>query len=154
MRVNNWKQFLNERKINESNIDVEKLEDILLNVRDILLPISDMGYNIVVDGCFNTVANAPHITISVIGLESRSSLKMTDEVREEFIRMKEYLVSEGFGSIKAIYISSNPFSDTNFLALLVKQGHKLSGRVFFDDFISLKGGEFKKLEFSIFPNYR
>jgi hypothetical protein len=137
------------KSFNESNIDVEKLEDILLNVRDILLPISDMGYNIVVDGCFNTVANAPHITISVIGLESRSSLKMTDEVREEFIRMKEYLVSEGFGSIKAIYITSNVLRKSLYQNSATKNEH-----LFFEEFISLKGGEFKKLEFSIFPNYR
>lgn len=33
-------------------------------------------------------------------------LKFNDEVKEEFIRMSDYLEYEGFNSIKAIYVGS------------------------------------------------
>ena len=78
-------------KVFESNTD-----DIIENVKDILLPINDMGYNISVDHYTN------QLIIRVVTYVDKPLL-LTDEVKEEFIRMKDYLQSEGYNSIEAHY---------------------------------------------------
>jgi hypothetical protein len=74
------------RKYNESNTD-----DVIQTVKDILLPISDMGYDISVTG------DNENLVIRVVSWGDQSLL-INDEVKEEFIRMKDYLESEGFNS--------------------------------------------------------
>jgi len=79
------------KRFNESNTD-----DVIENVKDILLPISDMGYNVSVNGEIN------QLIIRVVTYVDKPLL-ITDEVKEEFIRMKDYLHSEGYDSIEANY---------------------------------------------------
>ena len=64
-------------------------------------------------------------------------LKVTDEVKEEFIRMSDYLEYEGFNSIEAIYVGSQMWF------------HSLpdSGRVDFSKFISIDSGNIMRLVF-------
>ena len=71
--------------------------DVIENVKDILLPISDMGYEISV-----TVDDELGLIIRVVSWGDQSLL-ITDEVKEEFMRMKDYLQSEGYNSIEAHY---------------------------------------------------
>jgi hypothetical protein len=102
---------LYERLI-KSNVD-----DIKENIKDILLPISDMGYEIEVTDNVEDIANLHKkinqdytgkeillnsLTIRVVRFAT-TPLKMSDEVGEEFIRMKEYLESECFNSILVYY---------------------------------------------------
>ena len=112
---------------NETNYD-----DIKETLRDILLPISDMGYNVEVmdnvEDILNLakkvgtdyalevekdiqrkIINMNSIIIRVVEFKLGAStssntytLKMNDEVKEEFIRMNDYLESMGF-SVSARY---------------------------------------------------
>jgi hypothetical protein len=90
----------------------ESKEDIIQTVKDILLPISDLDYSI-------SVTESPlyHQDLhSLIGYEliirvvswGDQSLLITDEVKEEFIRMKDYLESEGYNSIEVLYHLATP----------------------------------------------
>ena len=90
-----FSETLDESSSNESNTD-----DIIQNVKDILLPINDMGYNVSVTGYRYELA------IKVVSPLDKSLL-MTDEVKEEFIRMKDYLESEGYDSIKTNFYTQN-----------------------------------------------
>ena len=72
------------KRFNESNTD-----DVIQTVKDILLPINDMGYNI------SVTEYRYELAIKVVSPLDKSLL-MTDEVKEEFIRMKDYLESEGY----------------------------------------------------------
>ena len=65
-----------------------------------------------------------HVVRNCVGL------KMDDEVKEEFIRMSDYLEYEGFNSIEAIYVGSQA---------------NIRGRVDFSKFIS--SGSFMSLVF-------
>ena len=91
------------KRFNESNID-----DLIENLKDILLPISDMGYdiNVTLEDRVGLRADTNELIIKVVS-PSDKSLLMTDEVKEEFIRMKDYLESEGYDSIKANFYTQN-----------------------------------------------
>jgi hypothetical protein len=80
------------RKYNESSEN----DSVKQTVKDILLPISDMGYDISVTG------DNENLVIRVVSWGDKPLL-ITDEVKEEFIRMKDYLQSEGYNSIQALY---------------------------------------------------
>jgi hypothetical protein len=89
-------------KLFESHTD-----DIIENVKDILLPINDMGYNVSVEEITQVnhyVLNGKtnQLIIRVVTYVDKPLL-ITDEVKEEFIRMKDYLHSEGYDSIEANY---------------------------------------------------
>ena len=84
-------------KVFESNTD-----DIIENVKDILLPISDMGYDISVNHLPYPAVESNELIIRVVTYVDKPLL-LTDEVKEEFIRMKDYLQSEGYNSIEAHY---------------------------------------------------
>ena len=73
-----FSETLDESSSNESNTD-----DIIQNVKDILLPINDMGYNV------SVTEYRYELAIKVVSPLDKSLL-MTDEVKEEFIRMKDY----------------------------------------------------------------
>ena len=83
-------------KVFESNTD-----EIIENVKDILLPINDMGYDISVTVYYEG------LTIRVVSWGDKPLL-ITDEVKEEFMRMKDYLQSEGYNSIEVLYHIATP----------------------------------------------
>ena len=86
------------KRFNESNTD-----DVIQTVKDILLPISDMGYEISVDeGIYYKQFSDSELVIRVVTYVDKPLL-ITDEVKDEFIRMKDYLNSEGYNSIEAQY---------------------------------------------------
>ena len=86
------------KRFNESNTD-----DVTQTVKDILLPISDMGYEISVDeGIYYKQFSDSELVIRVVTYVDKPLL-ITDEVKDEFIRMKDYLNSEGYNSIEAQY---------------------------------------------------
>ena len=84
------------KRFNESNTD-----DIIGNVKDILLPINDMGYDISVSH-YILNGDTNQLIIRVVTYVDKPLL-ITDEVKEEFIRMKDYLQSEGYNSIEVNY---------------------------------------------------
>ena len=84
------------KRFNESNTD-----DIIGNVKDILLPINDMGYDISVNH-YIINGDTNQLIIRVVTYVDKPLL-ITDEVKEEFIRMKDYLQSEGYNSIEVNY---------------------------------------------------
>ena len=85
------------KRFNES-VDESNIEEIKQTIKDILLPISDMGYEISL-----TQIEAQCIIIRVVR-HTDPPLIMNDEVKEEFIRMNDYLESSGFNSVEAIYV--------------------------------------------------
>jgi hypothetical protein len=87
-----FSETLDESLINEWNTN-----DIIQTIKDILLPISDMGYEISV-----VLDDELGLIIRVVSWGDKPLL-ITDEVKEEFIRMKDYLQSEGYNSIQALY---------------------------------------------------
>ena len=94
------------RKYNESSEN----DSVKQTVKDILLPISDMGYDISITEDEEPFVRALQIRndhqfqliIRVVSWGDKPLL-ITDEVKEEFIRMKDYLQSEGYNSIQALY---------------------------------------------------
>ena len=84
------------RKYNESSEN----DSVKQTVKDILLPISDMGYDISVTG------DNENLVIRVVSWGDQSLL-ISDDVKEEFMRMKDYLQSEGYNSIQALYHPSH-----------------------------------------------
>ena len=104
------------KRFNESNT-----EELIENIKDILLPLSDMGYDIsVTEDNRNLRNNAlfPKIDTLIIyivscvkELGSDSSLNITDDVKEEFIRMKDYLQSKGYNSIIVSFLKCRLLKD-------------------------------------------
>jgi len=104
------------KRFNESNT-----EELIENIKDILLPVSDMGYDISVtedNGNLRNNALFPKIDTLIIYIVSRvkelgfdSSLNITDELKEEFIRMKDYLQSEGYNSIIVSFLKCRSLKD-------------------------------------------
>jgi len=100
-----FSETLDESSINESNTS-----DIIQTVKDILLPISDMGYDISI--IEDDKDNFTQFVIRVVSWGDQS-LFITDEVKEEFIRMKDYLESEGYNSIEVLYHLAIPGSTSS-----------------------------------------
>ena len=86
------------KRFNES---VDNIDEIKQTIEDILLPISDMGYQINVTNYVDY--GEEYLQIRVVGYID-TPLKVSDEVKDEFIRMKEYLESLGINSVKALYV--------------------------------------------------
>lgn len=95
--------YIKSYKIFES----EKVNVMLQTIKDILLPISDMGYNpSVVDntvdwGFLNNdvrpfVKDPTHIYIIRIVTYTDDPLEITSEVIDEFNRLNDYLESSGY----------------------------------------------------------
>ncbi len=123
-------KYLTPYKLFESN--ETNYDDIKETLRDILLPISDMGYDVEVMDNVEDILNLAKkigtdyahqiekdiqrqiikkdsIIIRVLEFKLGSStssntytLKMNDEIKEDFIRMNDYLESMGF-SVSARY---------------------------------------------------
>ena len=89
------------KRFNESHTD-----DIIENLKDILLPINDIGYDVSVNH-YIINGDTNQLIIRVVTYLDKPLL-ITDEVKEEFIRMKDYLQSEGYNSIEALYYIATP----------------------------------------------
>ena len=76
-------------------------DDLIQTVKDILLPINDMGYDISVNH-YIINGDTNQLIIRVVTYVDKPLL-ITDEVKDEFMRMKDYLHSEGYYSIEANY---------------------------------------------------
>ena len=144
------------KRFNES-VDKSNIEEIKQTIREILLPISDMGYEI---GDFSTifmsrnrvrsVTNDVDFNGELTGIIIRvvsytdTPLKMNDEVTDEFIRMKEYLESSGFNSIEPNYVIEG--QSYKLKLLLADLGAKQM-KVDFNEFISMEDCELRNLLF-------
>jgi hypothetical protein len=88
----------------------ESKEDIIQTVKDILLPLSDLDYTIsftqnnLYRGDFNIDSLIGYEFIIRIVRYTDKPLVVTDEIKEDFITMNDYLESEGFSSIEAHYV--------------------------------------------------
>jgi hypothetical protein len=97
------------KRFNES-VDKSNIEEIKQTIKEILLPISDMGYEVSVtddvDFRFSFEGELTGVIIRVVSSVAFADppLKMEYEVKDEFIRMNDYLESSGFNSVKAIYV--------------------------------------------------
>jgi hypothetical protein len=93
------------KRFNES-VDKSNIEEIKQTIREILLPISDMDYEVSVTDDVDYSGELTGIIIRVVSSVAFADppLKMEDEVKDEFIRMNDYLESSGFNSVKAIYV--------------------------------------------------
>jgi hypothetical protein len=108
-------------KINESIKESESKEDIIQTIKDILLPLSDLDYTISVTQ--NNLYRGDLNIDSLIGYEfiirivryTDKPLVITDEIKEDFITMNDYLESEGFTSIKAHYVRDESQIQENFV---------------------------------------
>jgi hypothetical protein len=152
-------KYLTHYKLFESN--ETNYDGIKETIKEILLPISDMGYDVdvyIVDYSRFGVTDNGTVFEDIFSLSRRLNkdyigkensitirlskygnpllgpwldsdgvgLKMDDEVKEEFNRMKDYLEYEGFNSIMAYYVTKNgQYNATTFL------GYKLD----FNEFI-------------------
>ena len=76
--------------------------EIKQTIKDILLPISDMGYEI--DVTNDVVINGELPLIIRVVSYTDPPLKMNDGVKDEFIRMNDYLESLGINSVEALYV--------------------------------------------------
>ncbi|MFM7984932.1 MAG: hypothetical protein ACKPKO_36985, partial [Candidatus Fonsibacter sp.] len=83
-------------------------DDIKGVIKDILLPISDMGYDVSVEDLF---ADLDGLVIRIVTWTDEPLL-ITDDVKDEFITMKDYLESEGYNSIIARYWFTNSVSSS------------------------------------------
>ena len=88
------------KRFNES---VDNIDEIKQTIKDILLPISDMGYDISITEDPTYFIRTGKFYIRVVTYTD-DPLTMNDEVKDEFIRMKEYLESLGINSVKALYV--------------------------------------------------
>ena len=110
-------RYLKEFKEKTKRLNESHTDDTIENVKDILLPISDMGYDISVTEDESQYAKSNQQSILIIKVRKRHSiyplfvtyvnnpLLITDEVKEEFNRMKDYLESEGFNSIMVYFVA-------------------------------------------------
>jgi hypothetical protein len=109
-----------ENKIFENLSLSESKEDIIQTVKDILLPLSDIGYLIGInyhnnyEQDLNTNRLIGYIIIIRIVRYTDKPLVMSDEIKEDFIAMNDYLESEGFTSIKAHYVRDESQIVSNF----------------------------------------
>jgi hypothetical protein len=140
------------KSFNES-VDKDQTEEIKQTIKDILLPISDMGYEISIDETsdFKSVDYSVTRQINKEGYNNQliirvihknfylrhrlnnPPLKLDDEVKEEFIRLKDYLESMGFKSVEVVYVIYNKIWKQN--------------RVDFSEFISIDNCELRNLLF-------
>jgi hypothetical protein len=77
---------------------IKEVEGITQTIKDILLPISDMGYDISVrDNTYDSgpIYKSPTEFIIRIVLYTDKPLKIDEEVRDEFDRLNDYLESLG-----------------------------------------------------------
>ena len=93
-------RYLQTYKIFESS-DIEQV------IKDILLPISDGNFQYEIS--VEEYTAIPQLVIRVVSWTDEPLL-ITDDIKEEFMTMKDYLESEGYNSILAKYWYSNSIS--------------------------------------------
>jgi hypothetical protein len=93
--------------LDESSINEWNTSDIIQTVKDILLPISDMGYDISI--IEDDKDNFTQFVIRVVSWGDQSLL-ITNDIKQDFITMKDYLESEGYNSIEVLYHLATPGS--------------------------------------------
>ena len=91
-------RYLKRYKLFEST-EIKEVDDIKEMIMDILLPISDMGYNI-------SVNDTTQFTIRVV-IYTDKPLKIDEDVKGEFDRMVYYLKSIGINNISVNYVKRN-----------------------------------------------
>jgi hypothetical protein len=84
-------RYLKTYNLFESKTDAEDFEDLIQNIEDILLPISDMDNNPYVQENSN-----PNEIIIRIVIYGDKTLEVTNEVKDEFDRLNDYLDSKGY----------------------------------------------------------
>ena len=123
------------KRFNES-VDESNIEEINQTIKDILLPISDMGYEISVTDDVDFNGELTGIIIRVVTGSfpnyTDPPLIMNDEVKEEFIRMVDYLESLGINSVKAIYVreGSNYRFEEDFNEFIILEEVELRNLIF------------------------
>ena len=83
--------------------------DIEQVIKDILLPISDGNFQYEISVTEDD--DNSHLIIRVVSWTDEPLL-ITDEIKEEFISMKDYLEHEGYSSILVKYWRSNSVSSS------------------------------------------
>jgi len=83
--------------------------DIEQVIKDILLPISDGNFQYEISVTEDD--DNSHLIIRVVSWTDEPLL-ITDEIKEEFISMKDYLESEGYSSILVKYWRPNSVSSS------------------------------------------
>lgn len=89
---------------------IKEVDDIKEMIMDILLPISDLGYNISITD--NAIDRGPiyksptEFTIRVV-IYTDKPLKIDEDVKGEFDRMVYYLKSIGINNISVNYVKRN-----------------------------------------------
>ena len=129
--------------VDESNID-----DIKQTIKDILLPISDMGYEISIteDPTYFTQTGKFYIRVVTY---TDTPLKMNDEVKDEFIRMNDYLEDLGC-RVKALYIpESASYHDYDYFHDPTEDYEAGRRDLPFNDFIKLEDCKLKNLLFVV-----
>lgn len=101
----------------------DKFEDIQLDMKDILLDISDVGYEIeIVDRQFPSFhRNTPiHIVkeIKIFIEKSNSKYTPTEEFVETLIRLLDFAIDKGFGYSIHTYSNSEFMNSYNYDGLL------------------------------------
>jgi hypothetical protein len=129
-------KWLKTYKIFESKEDIARFK-IIQTVKDILLPISDLDYTIGVTESplyhqdFNTDSLIGYQLIIRVVSWGDQSLLITDDIKQDFITMKDYLESEGYNSIEVLYHLATPGS----ISSRDINPAKLARRKEFDDFM-------------------
>lgn len=95
-------RYLQTYKLFESS-DIEQV------IKDILLPISDGNFQYEIS--VEEYATIPQLVIRVVSWTDEPLL-ITDEIKEEFMSMKDYLESEGYSSILVKYWRPNSVSSS------------------------------------------
>lgn len=104
-----YKPQILQTRIESIEDNISQVEEITQTIKDILLPISDMGYNIsVTDNTYNSgplYKSPDEFTIRVVSYVDKP-LEITDDIKDEFIRMVDYLESLGFNSFEALCVTT------------------------------------------------
>jgi hypothetical protein len=91
------------RRFNES-VDHKIDDNLKQTIRDILLPISDMGNKIGISEDIDLFSRSPQLIIRVVSWTDEP-LFLTDEIKDDFIRMKDYLELQGYNSVIALWFN-------------------------------------------------
>lgn len=92
------------KSFNESK-DFLTYTEIIEEIKEILLPISDLGYDISVDMNKDNDTNRIYVRVVRYG---DPTLVWNKEIEEEFNRLKEFSLENGFKLSKVYYVTEEP----------------------------------------------
>ena len=130
--------------VNELNIG-----DVIKTIRDILLPIADIGYDIGIDTMNGSTFGLGVKGTLIIRIVRYGDplLELNDEVKDEFIRMNDYLEDLG-GRVKALYIpESASYHDYDYFHDPTEDYEAGRREVPFNDFIKVEDCKLRNLLF-------